>query len=181
MIDLSTEYRDLVAEQERAYRAERATRERLEELDERRYCGDKSVPAAAVLAARNEWLVTRARLANIRGRMRDNRRLLARQIGRGGEGMKRGQHKRQRRTGPRKAPTGPAACYRVARPRGLLCLRSVGQPDAARPRSTGPASIVRRAARRAASIRPSPPAPRAGTRRSRRVFGARKSSHPEWW
>ncbi len=80
MIDLSTEYRDLVAEQERAYRAERATREHLEELDGRRYRGDKSVTATAVLAARNEWLVARARMASIQGRMRDNRRLLARRL-----------------------------------------------------------------------------------------------------
>ncbi len=78
---LDAEFRDLAAEQEHAHAAEQKARERLEELDERRYRGDKSVPAAAVLAARNEWLVTRARLANIRGRMRDNRRLMARQLG----------------------------------------------------------------------------------------------------
>lgn len=75
MSDLSHEYSELAVEQERAYGEEQRARELLEELDERRYRGDNSVTAVAVLAARHQWLKARARLAGIQGRMRDNRRL----------------------------------------------------------------------------------------------------------
>lgn len=77
MNNLNAEYRELATLQEHACAAEQKARERLEELDDQRYRGDKSVSAAAVLAARNGWLVARARLANIRGQMRENRRLAA--------------------------------------------------------------------------------------------------------
>lgn len=109
MNDLSTEYCNLAAEQETALKAEQSAREALEELDERRYRGDLSVSAAAVLAARKPGHLLRGVLPGL-------------QCEGGGEGVRVNPSFRTGEPHPRAQGQGQKAWTARRGNRGVLAL-----------------------------------------------------------
>jgi hypothetical protein len=77
------EYQVLARQQETAASAEEKARERVEELDRRRWAGDKRVTLTVVREARDAWMVASRQLVDIASRMRTNRnRTISRCLGR---------------------------------------------------------------------------------------------------